>query len=280
MEKLQLALKQLTDRIIADGQMKLPAWTPLDLPADEQNELMIYRHAIAHCYSSIFFEEQADPRHTEKMVGFLAASDATMHLINSVNALKRECAKHYQALLKTCPGRERRLLAEALKEKGLQRLHTKQLTRQIATLDERPERIGFSVSGQKGYYPTITVGEAIERLCRFGEDKAHIQMQIETLTRLGLPSEARCLRILSPGHYPQIVANIRFRGDYRKTKKLSMPVAFSSLNDAPPPIYSLNRRVTEIDDRVVTGGRSDRIYDDTPLLPSLQAYLIKQEDKR
>jgi hypothetical protein len=83
---------------------------------------------------------------------------------------------------------------------GLGRIHLKQLYRHIPILTHRPEKIGFTWYSNGRSIKKLTITQAQNKLLAMGEEKSHIQQQLQKLNTLpeheilAQTQTQRCLR--------------------------------------------------------------------------------------
>lgn len=210
-------------------------------------------------YQDIWYKDQQDGRETRSCYGLVMANDDLIELAIRVNSAK-DFFKHLvqeiqkndkdkwlseKALLNT----RHKNLREQLYYTGLARVHLKQLYRHIPILASRPEKIGFTWYSNGRSIKRLTIAQAQVKLLAMGEEKPHIQQQLQKLNTL---SEHEILAQIQ-NQVPVVRANLVFKQrnekghteTIRKAMNVSLPLlvpeennkllpSFNQIEDQPP----------------------------------------------
>ena len=162
-------------------------------------------------------------------------------------------------------------LRESLHFAGLSRVHLRQCYRHLPLLEHRPVKVGFSwyVNGRS--IRKLSVAQAEQALLALGEDKPHIQVQLQKLHQLPAHTPLAQIQTLAP----VVRANMVFADDApqpRKAMNVPLPLfivdngaglpAFNEIDLLPPP--GRTRRE-----------RSDQKIASEVFLPSLRVHLYR-----
>jgi hypothetical protein len=132
---------------------------------------------------------------------------------------------------------------------GLGRIHLKQLYRHIPILQQRPEKIGFTWYSNGRSIKKLSISQAQDKLLAMGEEKAHIQQQLQKLNTL--PEHETLAQIQT--QVPVVRANLVFKllndkghvETLRKAMNVSLPLlvpeednpalpSFNQIDEQPP----------------------------------------------
>ena len=210
-------------------------------------------------YQDIWYKDQQDGRETRSCYGLVMADDELIALAREVNLAK----DHFKALVQNVQKTHKdwwlsekaqlnsrhKNLREQLYYTGLGRIHLKQLYRHIPILPLRPEKIGFTWYSNGRSIKKLTVAQAQAKLLAMGEEKTHIQQQLQKLNTL--PEHELLAQIQT--QVPVVRANLVYKiandkghtETVRKAMNVSLPLlvpaennpllpAFNQIDDQPP----------------------------------------------
>lgn len=180
----------LADLCSALDQIKPQCWVAL---GDEEQNLDPLTKARSY-YQDIWYRDQQDGRETRSCYGLVMANDHIITLANTVNAAKDHFKSLVQDIQKTDKdfwlsqkaqlNTRHQALRNQLYYTGLGRIHLKQLYRHIPVLAHRPEKIGFTWYSNGRSIKKLSVTQAEKKLLAMGEEKSHIQQQLQKLHNL------------------------------------------------------------------------------------------------
>jgi hypothetical protein len=227
------------------------------LGADEQN--VDFLRKARNYYQDIWYQDQQDGRETRSCYGLVMAGEKMIALAQEINLAK----DNFKALVQTIQKTDKDLwlsqkaqlntrhktLRNQLYYTGLGRIHLKQLYRHIPILAHRPEKIGFTWYSNGRSIKKLTVAQAETKLLAMGEDKTHIQQQLQKLNTL--PQHEMLAQIQT--QVPVVRANLVFKlfnekghaEILRKAMNVSLPLLvpeesnplmpeFNQIDEQPP----------------------------------------------
>lgn len=210
-------------------------------------------------YQDIWYKDQQDGRETRSCYGLVMANDGLIELAHSANSAKDHFKKLVQSVQKNHKdwwlneksqlNKRHHNLREQLYFNGLSRIHLKQLYRHIPILAQRPEKIGFTWYSNGRSIKKLTIADAQKKLLAMGEDKRHIQQQLQKLNTL--PEHELLAQIQTQA--PVVRANLVFKQknkdgnieSIRRAMNVSLPLlipeegnplmpSFNQISDQPP----------------------------------------------
>lgn len=210
-------------------------------------------------YQDIWYKDQQDGRETRSCYGLVMADEELIALAREVNLAKDHFKGLVQSVQKTHKdwwlsekaqlNSRHKNLREQLYYTGLGRIHLKQLYRHIPILPHRPEKIGFTWYSNGRSIKKLTVAQAQAKLLAMGEEKTHIQQQLQKLNTL--PEHELLAQIQT--QVPVVRANLVYKiandkghtETVRKAMNVSLPLlvpeenipllpAFNQIDDQPP----------------------------------------------
>ena len=235
-------------------------------------------------YQDIWYKDQQDGRETRSCYGLVMADEHLIKLATKVNiakdtfkALVQQVQKNDKdkwlsdkALLNT----RHKNLREQLYYTGLGRVHLKQLYRHIPILASRPEKIGFTWYSNGRSIKRLTIAQAQTKLLAMGEEKPHIQQQLQKLNTL---HEHEILAQIQ-NQVPVVRANLVFKQldekghaeTIRKAMNVSLPLLVPEENNKLLPVFN------RIEDKPPSArtriARSDFKICEEVFLPSLRVH--------
>lgn len=145
-------------------------------------------------YQDIWYQDQQDGRETRSCYGLVMANNEVITLAQEINRAKDTFRALVQNIQKTDKdlwlsnkaqlNNRHQNLRNQLYYTGLGRIHLKQLYRHIPILPRRPEKIGFTWYSNGRSIKKLTVAQAETKLLAMGEEKSHIQQQLQKLNTL------------------------------------------------------------------------------------------------
>ncbi|MFT6189742.1 MAG: hypothetical protein ACJAZ6_001576 [Oleispira sp.] len=189
-------------------------------------------------YQDIWYRDQQDGRETRSCHGLVMASDEVIQLAQEANQAKDVFKSLVQQVQKTDKdlwlsqkaqlNTRHQSLRKQLYYTGLGRIHLKQLYRHIPILAHRPEKIGFTWYSNGRSIKKLTIAQAEVKLLAMGEEKVHIQRQLQKLNTL--PEHETLAQIQT--QVPVVRANLVFKlmnekghvETVRKAMNVSLPL--------------------------------------------------------
>lgn len=235
-------------------------------------------------YQDIWYKDQQDGRETRSCYGLVMANESLLEAARTCNQAKDAFKTLVQTIQKTDKdlwlaqkaqlNQRHQNLRQQLYYTGLGRVHLKQLYRHIPILASRPEKIGFTWYSNGRSIKKLTLSQAQDKLLAIGEEKQHIQQQLQKLNSL---AENEVLAQIQ-NQVPVVRANLVFKQlndkghseTFRKAMNVSLPLlvpeegnpllpAFNQIDDQPP---AARTRIA----------RSDFKINEEVFLPSLRAH--------
>jgi hypothetical protein len=237
------------------GQVQPQNWVAL---GEDEQTLDTLKKARSY-YQDIWYRDQQDGRETRSCYGLVMASDEIITLAEKINLAKDNFKAIVQRIQKTDKdlwlSQKAQLntrhitLRNQLYYAGLGRIHLKQLYRHIPILAHRPEKIGFTWYSNGRSIKKLTVAQAETKLLAMGDDKSHIQQQLQKLNTL--PDHEILAQIQT--QVPVVRANLVFKllnekghaETVRKAMNVSLPLLvpeednpllpkFNQIEEQPP----------------------------------------------
>lgn len=276
-DQLALGLAKFCDLL---NQQQPQCWVALG--EDEQN-LDPLKKARSY-YQDIWYRDQQDGRETRSCYGLVMASEAIIILAQEINLAKDSFKALVQKIQKTDKdlwlshkaqlNTRHKTLRNQLYYTGLGRIHLKQLYRHIPILAYHPEKIGFTWYSNGRSIKKLTVAQAETKLLAMGEDKTHIQQQLQKLHTL--PQHEILAQIQT--QVPVVRANLVFKllnekghvETVRKAMNVSLPLLVPQENSPLLPVFN---RIDEQPPSARTRiARSDFKICEEVFLPSLRVH--------
>jgi len=262
------------------SQQQPRCWVALG--EDEQN-LDPLKKARSY-YQDIWYRDQQDGRETRSCYGLVMANEEIISLAQEINSEKDNFKALVQSIQKTDKdlwlSQKAQLntrhitLRNQLHYTGLGRIHLKQLYRHIPILAHRPEKIGFTWYSNGRSIKKLTVSQAETKLLAMGEDKPHVQQQLQKLNTL--PEHEILAQIQT--QVPVVRANLVYKllnekghtETIRKAMNVSLPLLIPE--EASPLLPKFN----QIDEQPPAArtriARSDFKICEDAFLPSLRVH--------
>jgi len=262
------------------SQQQPRCWVALG--EDEQN-LDPLKKARSY-YQDIWYRDQQDGRETRSCYGLVMANEEIISLAQEINSAKDNFKALVQSIQKTDKdlwlSQKAQLntrhitLRNQLHYTGLGRIHLKQLYRHIPILAHRPEKIGFTWYSNGRSIKKLTVSQAETKLLAMGEDKPHVQQQLQKLNTL--PEHEILAQIQT--QVPVVRANLVYKllnekghtETIRKAMNVSLPLLIPE--EASPLLPKFN----QIDEQPPAArtriARSDFKICEDAFLPSLRVH--------
>lgn len=226
-------------------------WVALSENEQHEQSLDHLKKARSY-YQDIWYKDQQDGRETRSCYGLVMANEEIINLAHKVNAAKDAFKKLVQEVQKTDKdlwlsqkaqlNTRHQSLRNQLYYTGLGRIHLKQLYRHIPILKHRPEKIGFTWYSNGRSIKKLTVAQAQSKLLAMGEDKSHIQQQLQRLNTL--PEHEILAQIQT--QVPVVRANLVFKSlndkghaeSTRKAMNVSLPLLVPEEDNPQIPIFN------------------------------------------
>ncbi len=233
--------------------------------------------------TDVWYRDGQDGRETRSRHGLVMINDQISEQIKLCNERKdafRAIVQKTQKALETSQfnehlgalGTRHSALRESLHFSGLSRVHLKQCYRHIPVLEAAPLKVGFSWYTNGRSIRRLSVDEAEQKLLALGEDKAHIQIQLNKLH--GLPATQGIAQVQTLA--PVVRANLVYPDSHsrqRQAMNVALPLMipgellpeFNQIASEPPAERTRQRR-------------SDQKVSDDPFLPSIRVHLYHAAD--
>jgi len=278
------ALAKSLDSFCSELQTQNPAcWVAMDEGEDGIPHLT---KAISY-YRDIWYKGDQDGRETRSCYGLVLANQKLIELAQQTNQLKDEFKTHVQSIqkrdkdywlaLKAQLNKRHQNLREKLYFNGLARLHLKQAYRHIPILEQWPDKIGFTWYSNGRSIKKLSVEQAEKKLLAMGEDKAHIQAQLQKLYTL--PEHEVLAQIQT--QVPLVRANLVYKNlndkGVSETTRKAMNVALPLLIPADkfPFLPEFNQISSTPPEERTRLPRNDFKIENDVFLPSLRTYRYK-----
>lgn len=232
--------------------------------------------------TDLWYRGNQDGRETRTRHGLLLADEQTIDLINAinnqkdnfrtaVNAEKQRLDKEQWRQREQQLGEIASPLRDSLTYSGLRRVHLKQCYRHIPLLADKPTKVGFSWYTNGRSIKKISHQQAQQLLIDLGEDKPHIQVQLQTLANLTADTQLARVQALAPS----VRANLVFEREHitsRKAMNSSLPIFITTKhdNDSELPIFNIIELAPPNGRSRLS--RNDNQISETPILPSIRAF--------
>ncbi|MBL4796494.1 MAG: DNA replication terminus site-binding protein [Oleispira sp.] len=251
-DSLTLGLAQFCELL---NQQQPKCWVAL---GDDEQAVDPLKKARSY-YQDIWYRDQQDGRETRSCYGLVMANEAIITLAQEINLAKDTFKSLVQQIQKTDKdlwlsqkaqlNTRHQTLRNQLYYTGLGRIHLKQLYRHIPILPHRPEKIGFTWYSNGRSIKKLTVAQAETKLLAMGEEKVHIQQQLQKLNTL--PEHEILAQIQT--QVPVVRANLVYKllnekghsETIRKAMNVSLPLlvpeesspllpSFNQIDEQPP----------------------------------------------
>jgi hypothetical protein len=251
-DSLALGLAQFCDLL---NQQQPKCWVAL---GEDEQDLDPLKKARSY-YQDIWYRDQQDGRETRSCYGLVTANEKMIALAQDINQAKDTFKSLVQKIQKSDKdlwlsqksqlNTRHQTLRNQLYYTDLGRIHLKQLYRHIPILPHRPEKIGFTWYSNGRSIKKLTVAQAQTKLLAMGEEKSHIQQQLQKLNTL--PEHEILAQIQT--QVPVVRANLVYKllnekghsETIRKAMNVSLPLlipeednpllpSFNQIDDQPP----------------------------------------------
>ena len=200
-------------------------------------------HTINDQLCDIYYQNDQDGRLTNSYWGAIATSSENIKTLEYINVLKSNFQKSVIQLRQSnqntwlntynkINSRED-IISAPLTNSGLSRLHLKQTYRQIPILKSQPIKIAFSWYTSGRSITKMSKQQVLDKLIHLGEDKTHIQMQINLLSQV---NDTHFAQIQNQA--PTIRANILFNNGQTQSLNTSLPIFFETDNNSSFPLIT------------------------------------------
>lgn len=255
-------------------------WVALSDDEQDANHLMV----ACSYYQDIWYKDQQDGRETRSCYGLVMADETLISLAQQVNTAKdtfkalvqriHKTDKDFWLSQKALLNTRHSNLKNQLHYTGLGRIHLKQLYRHIPILPQRPEKIGFTWYSNGRSIKKISIVEAQTKLLNMGEEKPHIQQQLQQLNTL--PEHEMLAQIQT--QVPVVRANLVFKSinekghseTLRKAMNVSLPILVPQEHTPLLPMFNQISHQPPLERTRIQ--RNDLKICQDPFLPSLRAH--------
>lgn len=244
-DTLAFGLSKFCDQL----QLKQPhCWVALSEGEEHLKDLVKARSY----YQDIWYKDQQDGRETRSCYGLVMADDQLIDLAREVNLAKDKFKYLVQQVQKTHKdwwlsekaqlNNRHKNLRDQLHYTGLGRIHLKQLYRHIPILPHRPEKVGFTWYSNGRSIKKLTVSQAEDKLLAMGEEKVHIQQQLQKLHTLPEHELLAQIQIQVPVVRANLVYKIASEKGHmetiRKAMNVSLPLLVPEENNPLLPLFN------------------------------------------
>lgn len=249
------------------------------------NERLVCDDSLQHAcdlLTDLWYQGNQDGRETRTRHGLILADEHTTRLIEQTNQQKDRFrlavnqekqnldAEQWHSRQQEL-GTQAQSLRSSLTFAGMQRVHLKQSYRHIPLLSQKPSKIGFSWYNNGRSIKKISHQQAQELLLDLGEEKTHIQAQLQTLANLSANTQLARVQTLAP----TIRANLVFKNGeniVRKAMNCPLPLFIPASYDNDQILPEFNQiDLTPPVGRTRISRRDNRITEEA-ILPSIRAF--------
>ncbi|MBZ9557259.1 MULTISPECIES: DNA replication terminus site-binding protein [Modicisalibacter] len=227
-----------------------------------------------------WYRDGQDGRATHSYVALVAADEALLEAVASVNAAKQAFAAKLGDIREQAAGLIPEIKAvlpfrhpalhDHLRGQGLARLHLKQCWRQIPVADAPLSRVRLAWYSSGRSIKRLTVREAEQKLLALDSEAPHIRIQLERLA--GIPDREPLAQVQKQA--PVMRGNLFFAeplADGRERRALNLPLPlFIPAPDGRLPHH--NEPLPRPPEGRTRARRSDERLEDEVFLPSLRVY--------
>ena len=275
-------LSQLRQHLL---QQRPPHYFPI---TGEEKEMVddALQHACT-LLSDLWYQGNQDGRETRSRHGIIVADAKTSELIRSINHQKESFRaavnrarqnlsqehwlQHHEQL-----SNHGQTLREQLRLSGLGRVHLKQCYRHIPLLEKPVTKIGFSWYNNGRSIKKISHQQAQNLLLALGENKTHIQSQLQVLSQLTAGTQLAQVQTLAPVVRANLVFNRKDESKDKTTERKAMNVSLPLfVQESLPTHNTIELQAPNGRSRL---NRSDNKISNEPILPSIRAYTYQSSD--
>ncbi|BCE03319.1 hypothetical protein [Marinicellulosiphila megalodicopiae] len=216
-EKLEHALNALSNIQNSTNQFYIPE--------------SLQHTSINNQLNDIYYQSEGDGRLSKSYWGLVGVDSKTILKLETINTLKKAFQTSVIALktsnendwmniyqnINSRPS----IIKQSFNLADLSRLHLKQTYRQIPILRAQPSKVSFSWYSSGRSIKRLTKQQVLEKLLNLGEDKIHIQMQINNLLSV---DDSHFAQIQTQA--PLIRTNILFPDQQTQAINTSLPIFF------------------------------------------------------
>lgn len=237
-------------------------WLPLtEQEQSSSNSLAVLTALI----SDLWYQNQdQDGRKTRARHGLVLINETVAQQIKEVNALKDDFKLAVQKTRKHLKDHQ---LREAMLHSELSRVHLRQCYRHLPLIKEWPSKVGFSwyVSGRS--IRKLNISQVEKMLLELGEEKLHIQQQLNKLYLLPEQTVLAQVQTLAP----VVRANLVF-SESKKAMNAPLPLFILDQGLGLPEFNEVSLTPPEARTRKA---RADQKIEPEPYLPSLRVHLYR-----
>lgn len=234
---------------------------------------------ITDLFSDLWYRDGQDGRETRSRHGIIMSTPRTLELATQVNLakagftetarkIKSQSEAHWKEASATLPARSA-VFRDLLGTSGLSRVHLKQCSRALPLLEQRPLSCRFTWYNNGRSITRISPQDAEALLLAIGEEKAHVQAQLNTLYQL--PPGTRLARVQNLA--PTVRANLVFP-EQRKAMNCPLPL-FVPAASPHEPLPEFKDVPLEPPEGRTRKSRGDYQLSDAPVLPSLRVHTYR-----
>lgn len=259
-DHLALSLADFCQRL---KQQNPKCWVALSTDEERLNPLT----KACSYYQDIWYKDQQDGRETRSCYGLVMANAPLINAAITCNMAKDNFKALVQNIQKTDKdlwlthkaqlNQRHQTLRQQLYYTGLSRIHLKQLYRHIPILPQRPEKIGFTWYSNGRSIKKLSISQAQDKLLAMGEEKPHIQQQLQKLNYLNDNEVLAQIQL----QVPVVRANLVYKQlndkghseTVRKAMNVSLPLlipeegnsllpSFNQIDEQPPTVRTRTAR--------------------------------------
>lgn len=240
---------------------------------DGKGNLSDKRDRLIYALKHVHHDDSLAAQETFSCPGAIACTNLTLGLIEAVNEAK-DRFKEVIHKEKQCLGADPyKIIRDVFIQAGHSIVKLRQVERHIQFIDYHPRRISWT-KARNGANVIITYQEAHNLLLDKIEEGEHIKIQLAKLDLLKKDDNLVRHRDISPYWIINVGGfKTRFGSNYQKIRG-SLPLFYLYDEDLPVPLVILKDRKKSAK---LGGNRVDKLIEDKPFLPSINAYrYIKQ----
>lgn len=258
-QQLQLSLTELQQQLQQQRPEHWLALTPYE--QEHSTSLTVLCDLIGDLW---YADEKQDGRTTRSRHGVVLISPEMANKVKEINALKEEFKQKTQQVRATL---KEQGLREAMQSSELARVHLRQCYRLLPLIENQPLKIGFSwyVNGRS--IRKLTLTQAEKMLLDLGEEKPHIQQQLNKLYALTEGTWLAQVQNLAP----VVRANLVL-AEGKKALNAPLPLFIVNQGQGMPEFNQIGLTPPEGRSRKA---RADQKIEPEPYLPSLRIHLYR-----
>ncbi|MCJ8312107.1 MAG: hypothetical protein HRU38_07985 [Saccharospirillaceae bacterium] len=179
----------------------------------------------------IYYQNDLDGRLTNSYWGVIGSSKHNISALKNINILKTTFQQNAVNLKQSNQNKwlnlyqkintREGIISKPLTTSGLSRLHLRQTYRQIPILGNHPKKIAFSWYTSGRSIKKMNRQQVLQKLLALGEDKTHIQLQLNLLSNV---KDSHFAQVQNQA--PTIRTNILYQNLQTQSFNTSLPIFF------------------------------------------------------